>query len=133
MLSRLRLPSSSISKINKNIISSGSIIRNNCSSSIIYNNYYSNGISLRAPIDISKGFITSSNSSNIYTTMNNILYNIKNTLLPLSISYNTNTNDDVFDGIMMSSVVKKRRMKMNKHKLKKRRKLMRMNTKQSRG
>ena len=32
----------------------------------------------------------------------------------------------------MSSVVKKRRAKMNKHKLKKRRKLMRMNTKQSR-
>lgn len=35
--------------------------------------------------------------------------------------------------LMLSSTVKKRAMKMNKHKLKKRRKLLRMNTKVSRG
>lgn len=35
--------------------------------------------------------------------------------------------------VRQSSTMKKRRMKMNKHKLKKRRKLLRMNTKVSRG
>ncbi len=34
--------------------------------------------------------------------------------------------------VRLSSTMKKRRMKMNKHKLKKKRKLMRFNTKQSR-
>lgn len=37
------------------------------------------------------------------------------------------------DNLFLSSTVKKRHMKMNKHKLKKRRKLLRMNTKVSRG
>ena len=40
--------------------------------------------------------------------------------------------ETVFDGIFLSSTKKKRRMKMNKHKLKKRRKKGHMNTKQSR-
>lgn len=40
---------------------------------------------------------------------------------------------DIFSGIYLSSTMKKRSTKMNKHKLKKRRKLLRMNTKVSRG
>jgi Mitochondrial domain of unknown function (DUF1713) len=39
---------------------------------------------------------------------------------------------DMVGSIWLSSTVKKRRMKMNKHKLKKRRKALRMNTKASR-
>ena len=41
--------------------------------------------------------------------------------------------DNSNSAVWQSSTVKKRAMKMNKHKLKKRRKLLRMNTKQSRG
>ena len=40
--------------------------------------------------------------------------------------------DSLFSGNWLSSTVKKRMKKMNKHKLKKRRKLLRMNTKVSR-
>ena len=45
-------------------------------------------------------------------------------------------NDELFgdaSALVMSSTMKKRAMKMNKHKLKKRRKALRMNTKRSRG
>lgn len=44
--------------------------------------------------------------------------------------------DELFgdaSALVMSSTMKKRAMKMNKHKLKKRRKALRMNTKRSRG
>jgi len=41
--------------------------------------------------------------------------------------------EECSSAVWQSSTVKKRAMKMNKHKLKKRRKLLRMNTKQSRG
>ena len=42
-------------------------------------------------------------------------------------------HEDVYTHILQSSTVKKRKMAMNKHKLKKRRKLLKMNTKVSRG
>jgi hypothetical protein len=45
----------------------------------------------------------------------------------------SNTNDIFTNGVVLSSTLKKRRMKMNKHKLKKRRKSLRLNTKISRG
>ena len=138
MLSRLRLSSSIINKINKNI-SSNSIGRSSSSITSIFNNNSNSTIIINTPIDITKSYTntyinrnsnSTSTSSIIYNTMNNIINNIKNTIvLPLF----DHSSNDIFNGIMMSSVVKKRRMKMNKHKLKKRRKLNRMNTKQSRG
>jgi len=42
-------------------------------------------------------------------------------------------SEELLGHLWQSSTVKKRKMKMNKHKLKKRRKLLRMNTKVSRG
>jgi len=137
MLSRLRLSSNIINKINKNI-SSTSIGRSSSSITSIINNNNNSTIIINTPIDITKSYTntyinsssSNSTSSIIYNTMNNIINNIKNTIvLPLF----DDSSNDIFNGIMMSSVVKKRRMKMNKHKLKKRRKLNRMNTKQSRG
>jgi len=44
-----------------------------------------------------------------------------------------NSEEPLLGHLWQSSTVKKRKMKMNKHKLKKRRKLLRMNTKVSRG
>jgi hypothetical protein len=41
-------------------------------------------------------------------------------------------SSSIWDGILLSSTMKKRRTKMNKHKLKKRKKKMRFNTKSSR-
>jgi hypothetical protein len=50
------------------------------------------------------------------------------------ITTSASSSSNVFDThILQSSTVKKRRMAMNKHKLKKRRKVLRMNTKISRG
>jgi hypothetical protein len=45
---------------------------------------------------------------------------------------NKNKNEVLQNSIFLSSTMKKRRTKMNKHKLKKRRKLLKMNTKASR-
>ena len=50
----------------------------------------------------------------------------------ISFGDNSRSSEVNQDAIWLSSTMKKRRMKMNKHKLKKRRKLLRMNTKQSR-
>ncbi len=50
----------------------------------------------------------------------------------ISITMNKNKNDVLQNSIFLSSTMKKRRTKMNKHKLKKRRKLLKMNTKASR-
>ena len=48
------------------------------------------------------------------------------------VSLQTEQSVDVNEAIWLSSTVKKRRMKMNKHKLKKRKKSLKMNTKVSR-
>lgn len=49
-----------------------------------------------------------------------------------SLSLMTNDTPSMNDAILLSSTMKKRRMKMNKHKLKKRKKSLKMNTKVSR-
>lgn len=49
------------------------------------------------------------------------------------VSKEQSTDSILDEAILLSSTIKKRRMKMNKHKLRKRKKALRMNTKVSRG
>lgn len=64
--------------------------------------------------------------SNIYRAIYSLAESV-------SLSLTTNENLSASDAIWLSSTMKKRRMKMNKHKLKKRKKSLKMNTKVSRG
>lgn len=60
---------------------------------------------------------------------------LRQVLVP-DINSSNSTEESLFgdeSALLMSSTLKKRAMKMNKHKLKKRRKSLRMNTKRSRG
>jgi branched-subunit amino acid permease len=63
--------------------------------------------------------------SNIYRAVYDLVESV-------SLSLTTNDNSSASDTIWLSSTIKKRRMKMNKHKLKKRKKSLKMNTKVSR-
>lgn len=63
--------------------------------------------------------------SNIYRAVYSLAESV-------SLSLTTNENLSTSDAIWLSSTMKKRRMKMNKHKLKKRKKSLKMNTKVSR-
>ena len=88
--------------------------------------------------------VTKSLFDKIITINNQILHNISVNVKPLVISRFQsaiatltqpqigNSSVDVEDSILMSSTMKKRRAKMNKHKLRKRMKKLRKNTKISR-
>jgi Mitochondrial domain of unknown function (DUF1713) len=63
--------------------------------------------------------------SNIYRAVYSLAESV-------SLSLTTNDDSSTSDAIWLSSTMKKRRMKMNKHKLKKRKNSLKMNTKVSR-
>lgn len=78
---------------------------------------------------ISRNFVTSIQKWKI--TLHNNINKMENNISGSNIKKKSNIAIGIHRR-MLSSTVKKRRMKMNKHKLKKRRKALRMNTKISR-